>query len=172
MRMPEGITDRHASEPGWLGRHASPLSFVILALFLGLALLGFLGGQPHPVERAESAGAAIEVAAPRIIRNGEFFEMRIRVDPRRPISNLVIGVEPSLWRDLTVNSMVPAASEENYEDGAFRFAYGPAERGKPLVVKIDFQINPPMFGGTAGRIIVYDDMAELVALPLAMKVRP
>lgn len=170
--MPDGIAEDHAAEPGWFGRHASPLSFVILALFLGLAFAGLWGGGPNPVARAGGPDAAIEVAMPRIIRNGEFFEIRMRVDPRRPIGNLVVGVTPALWRDMTVNSMVPAASEESYADGAFRFAYGPARPGEPLVVKVDLQINPLLFAGTAGRITVYDDRRALVSLPVAMKVRP
>ena len=45
--------------------------------------------------------------------------MRVSVTAERPIDELVIGIEESLWEDMTVNTMIPAASDEASEDGEF-----------------------------------------------------
>lgn len=168
---PDGITDYHTTDGG-LSRHASPISFVVLAGLLLAAALGLLGGQPHPRFHAESGMADLSVETPAVIRNGEFFETRITVVPKRPVTDLVVAVTPALWRDITVNTMIPAAADERFEDGAFHFGYGKAEAGKPVVVKIDSQINPPLFAGTRGAVIVFDGKVELVRVPIEMKVRP
>ena len=77
-----------------------------------------------------------------------------------------------MWKDFTVNTMVPAAAEERFADGRFRFSYGPVEAGKAIVVKIDSQINPSLVGGTAGHVAVYDGETLLAELPVAIAVRP
>jgi len=169
---PDGISEEHSAPPRGLTRHANPLSLGLLGLLIVLAFAGVLGGQPQPTKTAETGAARIEVNSPDVIRNGEFFETRIVVTPRRAFADLVIGVTPSLWRDLTVNTMIPGAAEESFADGAYRFSYGPTEAGAPLVIKIDSQINPSLFGGTSGRFIVYDGEAAVAELPIAMRVLP
>ena len=61
---------------------------------------------------------------PETIRNGEFLEMRVTVESTDGIGLLVIGIDQALWEDVTVNTMIPAATEEVSEDGEFRFSFG------------------------------------------------
>ncbi len=68
--------------------------------------------------------------------------------------------------------MVPAATDETFEEGFFRYAYGPAEPGKPLRVKMDLQINPSRAGVNKGVIALFDGKRELARLPLQLEVRP
>ena len=153
-------------------RHASPLAIVVLGIFLTLALAGLFGGQPHAITRASAPQADLTVAAPEVIRNGEFFEMRIEATPHRHFDNLTISVSPSLWRDITVNSTIPQAGSETVKDGEFRFSYGAREAGDPLTVKIDFQINPSLFAGTDGEIALLDGEQRIISQRLSMKVMP
>ena len=56
--------------------------------------------------------------------------MRIDVEADGPITELVIGVDSALWEDMTVNTMIPAASDESSEDGEFRFTFAELEAGE------------------------------------------
>lgn len=170
--LPDGLDDRHQPRADALSHRLSWVSLAVLGAFMLLALSGLLGGGPRPVRAATGEAARLEVRMPATIRNGEFFETEIVVTPRTAITDLVIGVTPSLWRDLTVNTFIPAASEEVFENGAFRFRYGAREAGKPLTIKIDSQINPSLFRGTAGAIFVADGDRELARVPLTMRVLP
>lgn len=170
--FPDGIDRQHAEPQRRLGRHASPISILLLAALLALAFTGLLGGQPNETYRKASPEAELTVNMPRVIRNGEFFETRITVAPHQAFGDLVVAVTPSLWRDVTVNTHVPGAAEESFGDGAFRFSYGPVEAGRPVEIKLDSQINPALFGGTAGSIWLFDGDRPVAELPIAMRVLP
>ena len=167
---PDGIDPMHAEPRGGAWRRW--IAIMLLAGVMIAALLGtFGGGKARPLI-VESPGARLEVATPRTIRNGEFFETRLRVAARAPIGKTVIAVEAGLWRDMTINTMIPAPGEESFKDGAFRFDYGPLAAGETLDIKIDGQINPPLFAGTRGRIAVFDGERELTGVPLHITVLP
>jgi hypothetical protein len=63
-------------------------------------LAGVLGafGAPDETRAAETARARLEVHGPRLIRNGEFFEMRFRAEARRPIRELVLAVDDGIGK--------------------------------------------------------------------------
>lgn len=170
--FPDGIEHRHASRASWLSRSAGIVSLLVFGALLALALAGLFGGGRSPVRTVEGADVALTVATPATLRNGLFYETRITITARRDIGKLVLAVPPSLWRDMTINAQVPAAAEESFENGRFAFDYGPLKAGDKLEVKIDGQINPPLFGGTRGTIAVLDDKRELASLPLSMRVLP
>jgi len=167
---PDGITDEHERPLSGWRRHASPLSLVVFGLVLVLALTGVLG---HEREwRAEANGAVLLVHASEVIRNGEFAEIRITVESGGAIEHLGIGVAQSLWEDMTVNTMIPAATEEVSSDGQFRFSFGPLEPGATFLLKIDLQVNPDILGGNDGVVAVYDGEQVLVEAPISMAVLP
>ncbi len=168
---PDGISEKMISGQRW-HRHASPFSFVLLAAVVAVALSGLVGGQPSPLRGQDFGAARLEVKTPSVIRNGEFFETRIRVEATRDVSDAVLAVTPSLWTDMTINTMIPAAAEESYKDGAYRFSYGELRAGDTLVVKIDGQINPPLFAGTKGEIALFDGEQRLGSMPHQIKVLP
>lgn len=68
--------------------------------------------------------------------------------------------------------MIPAASEEELKNGEYRFAYGPLEAGDTLVIKIDGQVNPPLFAGNEGIMAVYDGERLLGRRAFSIKVLP
>lgn len=169
LQTPDGIDPAH-SRAGGLPLNWLPLA--ILSAVMLLALLGlFGGGRARPIV-TEGAAARLEVTTPRVIRNGEFFETRIRILARQPIDDATLSVSTGLWRDMTINTMIPAPTEEKAEQGAFRFAYGRLEAGDVLDIKIDGQINPPLFAGTHGDIGLEDGDRPLLRIPLAITVLP
>jgi hypothetical protein len=168
--FPDGIADDHVRPiEGWR-RRASPLSLVVFGVIVALALSGWLGRER--TWSAEAQGTALEVHAPEIIRNGEFLEMRVRVTADQPIGELVIGIDESMWEDVTVNTMIPAATDEASEDGEVRLAFAELAAGTPFLFKIDMQINPDIVGGNDGTLTVYDGETELVATDLSITVLP
>lgn len=171
MQPLEGM-EAGPSRPRLWDRHASPISILILGGILLAAWLGVAGGQPSPPRMAEFGDARLIVKTPTTIRNGEFFETDITLIAKAPIEDAVIAVTPALWHDMTVNTMIPAPAEESFEDRRFRFAYGPLDAGDSLHVKIDGQINPPLFAGTEGEISVLDGDRRIGAMPLRITVRP
>ena len=172
LDYPDGVVPEHAGPRGRLHRHASLFSLAVLLGVMLVGISGLLAGAPTDPRSGDFADARLTVTVPATMRNGQFFEMRLLVEAHRPIDKLVIALPPQLWRDLTINTMVPAASEEAFEDGAFRFDYGKLEAGKALVVKVDGQINPPLTWGNRGEIAIYDDDRRIGAVPVHVTVLP
>ena len=172
LPYPEGIGDTHVPDRRSLGHRASWFSIAVLALLMAVASTGLLGGWKRPLRTAETADARLDVRMPKIIRNGEFLETEIKILPKRDFADLTLAVEPALWHDLTINTFIPGAAEESFSRNAYRFSYGPAKAGQPLTIKIDAQINPSTTGGTSGAMSIADGDAEVVRLPLAMRVLP
>ena len=168
---PDGIVEPFHRNRLW-DRHASPISFLILGGLLAAAAAGLLGGQASPRVNADFGRAALSVRTPAIIRNGEFFETRIDVRADAPVAEAVLAIETGLWRDMTINTMIPAAGKEEYKDGEYRFSYGPLAAGDTLSIKIDGQINPPLFAGNEGVIAVYDGDRLLGRRTFRIKVLP
>ena len=170
LAPPDGISEDHARPlAGW--RHnASPLSLAVFGLVVALGLAGVLG---HEREwRAEAPGVSLRVHSPETIRNGEFFEMRVSVASEEPIGELAIGVEQALWEDMTVNTMIPAATEEESADSEFRLVFAELEPGTTFLLKVDLQVNPDILGGNDGTITVYDGEEALVETPISIAVLP
>lgn len=170
--LPEGITDYHfttgARRP--LVRGLVPL--VILGGLMVAALLGVFGGVSNTVTRVIGPAATLTVDAPATLRNGEFFEMRVQVQASAPIAEPVIAVSPGYWRELTINTMIPAASDEEHKDGLFRFTYPALASGATMEFKVDGQVNPSRFGGTDGTITLFDGEREVARIPLHLRVLP
>jgi hypothetical protein len=168
--FPDGIGEQHVAAQGGWRRHASPLALVVFGSVLVLGLSGMLGHERD--WRSESDGVSLNVHAPEITRNGEFFEMRITVEATEPLEELVIGVDQALWEDMTVNTMIPAATEESGIDGEFRFTFGPIEAGTTFLLKVDLQVNPDIVGGNTGALTVYDGDEPITAVDIGITVLP
>ena len=170
MARPDGIDERHIQPVDGWQRHASPLSLVVFGAVIVLALTGMLGHEREWA--AESGGTTLAVHMPRLIRNGEFFEMRIGVESDEPIGELVVGIDQAIWEDMTVNTLVPAATEEVSEDGVFRFTFAELPAGTPFLLKVDAQVNPDILGGNEGTVSVYDGERMLVEARVDIGVLP
>lgn len=168
VQAPDGITQEHESN----SRRANPWPLILLALLLGAGLTGLFGGQPAVVRQSSNDMVALNVRTPETLRNGMAFETVVEVTPRRAIDDLVIAVSDGLWREMTINTMIPAAGEESHKSGFHRFSFGRAEPGETFRFKIDGQINPPLFAGTSGEVVALDGERRLAAVPVTIKVLP
>lgn len=167
---PDGLSREHELSPTGWRRRTSPLPIVALSVLMLAALVGLAGVEETLAE--ETDVATVTWHAPARIRNGEFLEMRLQVEASQRIEELVVGVEASLWEDFTVNTFLPAATEETSEDGELRFSFGPLEAGGSFLMKVDAQINPDMLWRNEGTVTVYDGDEAIVELPIVMEVLP
>ena len=170
--FPDGLNASHAKPLSRLHAHASPLALLILGSFLATAMAGVLGGAPAPITMVSAPAASLEVKLARPLRSGLFFETHIRVIARQDIAKPVIGIDQGLWRDLTINSHIPAAGEESFKDGQFRFEYAPLKAGDTLDIKIDGQTNPPLVGRIGGLITLLNGDVRLTETRLSVPVLP
>ena len=154
---------------GWR-RHASPLGLVVFGAVIALAMTGLLGHERD--WRADANGVALRIHAPETTRSGEFLEMRVRVTSAVPNGELAIGVEGSLWEDLTVNTLIPAATEEESANGEVRFVFASLEPDTAFDLKVDLQVNPDIVGGNDGLVTVYDGDEALVGTRISIMVLP
>lgn len=168
--MPDGLSADHLRSPTGWRRRASPLPILALSLLMVAALSGLAGVEETLAE--ETDVATVTWHAPGRIRNGEFFEMRLQVDAHARIDELVVGVDAGLWEDFTINTFLPAASEEASRDGELLFTFGPLESGGSFLMKVDAQINPDMLWRNEGTVTVYDGDVAITDLPIVMEVLP
>lgn len=168
---PDGISARHLRPASRL-RTIESLPVWILGTILGLALIGVFGGGKAQTTHVSAPAADLSVRVPRILRSGMFFEMQIDVVARAEIADLTIALPPSLWHEMTINTVIPAAESEAFKGRDFRFSYGRLRRGERLSVKVDGQINPALTLGTRGDVRLFDGDAELAELPTTIRVLP
>ena len=170
LQPPDGIGTEHID---LRSRHRRPalVSLVILGAVVAFGLSGLAGGRraEHVVH---NAAGAFSFTSPDVVRNGEMLESRARVVAARPIGKLVIGIEPTLWRELTTNSTIPQAGEESYRDGLFRFAFDKVEAGRTFEFQVAQQINPNLWGTNSGRVVFLDGDHVLAEIPVVMHVLP
>ena len=170
LKSPEGIEQRHIRDPQ---RRGSSLPFGVLglAVLLVASVLGAFGTEARVSKSA--GGAELTVDAPIRIRNGEFYEMVFEITAEDAIADLVLLVEPGVWRDVTVNTFIPAPTEETTLDGAFAFSFGPLEAGERFEVKVDAQVNPDHTpSANEGRISVADGDETLATVEYRLEVLP
>ena len=169
--FPQGISEFHIKANGW-HRHANPAAMLALGLLLMLAFVGLFGGQPHPTQTVDAPSAKVILQLPQRIRNGQLFEMRMQIKAKQPFADLTLAISSSYWHDLTINTMMPAPTAEKSEVGRYIFSYGKAKAGDVLTIKVDGQINPPLFAGTEGEIQLRDGNSVIATIPVKMTVMP
>src|SRR3546814_1976410 len=86
----------------------------MLSRLMAGAMSGLLGGVHNRDLSIDTPAAAMRVHAPAVLRNGEFFEFRVQITARRDIAEPVIAISAPYWRDVTINTMVPAPAEETF----------------------------------------------------------
>lgn len=165
---PDGISRQNERSSGG----PSPLPILFLGAILAAGLAGLFGGQSDPVREARANGTTLSIRAPTTLRNGMLFETVIEVTPTRSVGDLVIAVSDGLWREMTINTTMPAAQKESHAHGYQRFSFGKAAPGDVLRFKVDGQVNPPLFAGTSGEIAAFDGERKLVRLPVRIRVLP
>ena len=169
---PEGIREEHARRQSFARHYMGWAALALLGGLLALALTGVLGGQPNPTVTNDSERAELAVNTPRILRSGEFFEMRFRVRAKQPIAKPVLAVSHAYLRDLTLNTFKPSPAGESSDGTFYRMEFDALEAGEAFEVMIDGQVNPDLFGGTKGSVELLDGEVPIARQPLELEVRP
>lgn len=167
---PDGIEPRHIHEA-----HGSGFmtwgGAVLLGMLLIVAFFGVFGSNTTLSEPGE--GVKLTIEGPRRIRSGEYFEMMFTIEAEREIRDAVLSIDAGIWHDLTINTMIPMATEEGFQDGSFDFHYGALPAGTRLLVKVDGQVNPRYPPGpNQGAIEVTDGPATLASVDYRIMVLP
>lgn len=166
--LPDGIS-RSSLDHG-IGGWWSLVRLAVTGGVLLIAIFGLLGsGVSEPVVARNSA-AILRVETPVPLRNGMFFETRLSMRAGGAIQEAVVAIPASVWRDVTINSMIPAPSEEEYERGYFLFRFGSLQPGQELLLKIDGQINPSRQADADGQIQFRDGDRILASAPFSVRV--
>ena len=168
---PIGIQPPHLEPGNVLSRHASPISLLVLSTILAIGLSGALG-KPTAETTVHDGGAELAIDMPASIRNGDSYETRIRIKAKHDIGKLQIEVSPALWREVTVNSMMPSPASEDSKGGYFRFEFASVAAGDDFLLKVASQVNPRLLGSVSGHIRVLDDGVVLADAERTMKVLP
>lgn len=161
---------------GVSSRPASVLpNLILLAMMistLGAALAGALGGGKPSERTADSPDAFLAIAAPRVLRTGEFFEFRVLIGAKEKIAAPTLVFGAGAIRDATINSFMPAPDSESSDADEFEFRFASLDRGEQLSVKIDGQINETMIGDLEGPVSIRDGRRELAQVDLEIGVLP
>jgi hypothetical protein len=170
--FPEGLSAAHAEGSPAPSLIVRLLPMLLLGAFIGAAFTGIYGGTPNATLRAAGDRAVLTANVPRVLRSGQFFEMRFSLRATAPLADATLAIERTYLHDLTVNTMLPAGESERSSNGTFRFAYGPLEAGEVIDIKLDGQVNPSLFLGTAGAVSIADGDDVIARLPLELTVLP
>lgn len=168
--MPDGIDASHIDPGG--SRNVVRYRVLVVATLLLAAIVGPMIGSPTGQQVVRAQSVDMQVHVPNPVRNGMFVEWRISATARKPIADLVVAVPANLWQDMTINSLVPAASKERFENGDYLFHFGALDAGGDFLFKIDGQINPPRLASKKGVIRLLDGDRELASAPIDMRVVP
>ena len=168
---PDGI-DADQVERGRDPRSGSSvLSLVVLGLVVAIGLCG-LAGERSVDLAVDNAAGRLELRVPSIVRSGNVIETRLHFVARQPVAKLVVAIEPELWRQITTNSIEPAAASEEFSDGMLRLSFDKLEAGQAFDLQFAQQINPALFGTNRGRIVVLDEQRQLAELAIELRVLP
>lgn len=170
-RYPDGLGEFHERDRP-VRRMVNWIALFGLLALLVLAATGLLGGGSRPVTSVRTPAADLAVKTPSVLRSGMFFEAEIQARVKQPVAKPVLAISESYWRDITINTILPAATGEKSEEGMVLLEFDAMEAGDVLTLKIDGQINPSLFAGTHGRIELRDDERLLAAIPLELTVLP
>ncbi len=122
------------------------LILLLLAAFLLLGLLNVFGQKPRE-SVANGDAARLTVNAPTDLRAGLFYEGRFEVAALMRLEAPVIVLERGWLDDTSINTIVPAPTEERSVDHRLELEFEPIEAGKTFVLRMQFQVNP-----TLGRV--------------------
>ena len=171
LPRPDGIQPKHIHDARGSRLRRWPVGLVGLGILLALSFFGVFGAGARIVATGDKVKLILD--SPSHIRNGMFFETVITIETERDLRDAVILVDKELWREVTVNTILPEPTEHGFRDGAFEFRYGPLSADERLVVKVALQINSGHRpSANEGSVALADGDAILTTLNYAMEVLP
>jgi hypothetical protein len=170
---PDGISLERSLE--LRGRGRSPwVRRALLCAILALPVLALLDvfGQHPSTSTAAGPAARLSVTAPSRLRGGLIFQVKVKVQARRPISQLQIAFDTGWWESMSVNSIEPNPSNETSHNGQVVLAYGELPAGQTLISWIYFQVNPTNLGERREDVAILDGSKLLARIHRSATIFP
>lgn len=147
---------------GWAGSWARRAGLTVLVAFCAAGLANVFGQADRRSVADGPEGARLVVDGPQRLRGGLMGRLRItvRADERIAAPRLVLG--DGTVEQVTVNSVVPNPADEGETGGRWVLAYGPLPAGRPLTVRIQFQVDP-LAAGRRDQSVEFRDGDRLLA---------
>jgi hypothetical protein len=171
--VPEQLTlSRHRDHEGRM-RHPYARR-ALLALLGVVVLLGLLNafGQRPRTDQAEAAPARLEVYAPRRVRSGLYFEVRVRVNAHRELKEATLVLDPGWLEGMTLNTVEPSPLGEASRDGRLALELGHIPAGGSHLSFLHFQVNPTNVGRRSQDLALYDGEFRLLTVNRSITVFP
>jgi hypothetical protein len=172
-QLPEDLSaERHVLLTG-RGRHPWYRRVLMCAVcLLPLAALLNVFGQ-HPTTSAATATAAtLHVQAPKRLRGGLMFQVRIDVVARRDIREPQLVLSPGWWEEMTENSMNPEPLDESTSNGRVTLSYGRLNAGQKLTVWLQYQVNPVNVARRTENVLLTDGPTPIAQVQRKLTVLP
>lgn len=147
------------------------LVLALLVAFLAAAVLGAFGQRARE-RSATGAAATVALRAPGTLRGGLMWPARITVRARTRIARPRLVLARGWFEGAQLNSMEPAAADEDARPDAVVFGYGPLEAGDVLTVHLQLQVNPDTVGRQDLSVVLEGDDVAPVRLPTTLTVLP
>ena len=171
LALPFGITPKHIAGRA-LSRWRTVISVVVLAAVMLLAFSGLLGGASSSRIEAKGNGLSGTLEYDPIVRSGNWFETSVTVRAASDVQDLTIAIDQGLWRQMSIDTMVPDAESAEARGGTYAYHFGPVKAGETFQLKLDGQIQPGLWCRQGGAIHIRDGERERIAFPVTLTVLP
>jgi hypothetical protein len=171
--LPQGLDlERHVLLKGrarhiWYRRGL----FSLICALPVLALLNVFGQKPSTSEAAGSVGT-LRVNAPKRVRGGLIFQVRIDVLATHDIKEPQLVISPGLLDELTLNTSEPSALSESSSNGRLNLGYGRIPAGQRLTVWLQYQANPFNAGTQTANVSLNDGATRIATVERDITILP
>jgi hypothetical protein len=171
--LPQGLDEaRHVRMEGrrshpWYRRGL----FGLVCLIPIVALLGFFG-QHATTSTAQGAEGTLKVQAPKRVRGGLMYQVRLDVTAAQEIKNPQFVVGPGWWEQNSVNSIAPDPVSQSSSNGRVVLSYGPLHAGQKLTAWIYFQVNPINIGHRTANVQLNDGAKPVASVRRTLTILP
>jgi hypothetical protein len=171
--LPPGLDD--ARNVNMEGRERHPWYrrglFGLVCAIPVLALLGFFG-QHATTSTAHGTEGTLKVQAPKRLRGGLLYQVRLEVTAAQDIKNPQLVLSPGWWEQASVNSIEPNPVSQSSSNGRVVLSYGPLHAGQKLIAWVYYQVNPINIGHRTANVQLNDGPQPVAAVHRTLTIFP
>ena len=166
--------DRHRDLGG--GRAVAPwvrrVYIALLAVLVVLALFGVFGQRTTTATSTAPGRATLSVDAPKRLRGGLLYQVRITVIARSTIAHPRLVLSRDWFDGLTLNTTEPGAESEDSRNGAVTFTFPGLAAGEKLEFFTQWQVNPTTVGSRTPTVELDDGSRPIARVDHELTVLP
>jgi hypothetical protein len=171
--LPAGLDE--ARNVNMVGRAHHPwYRRVLLGLICVIPLLALLGfsGQHATTSAAHGTEGTLKVQAPKRVRGGLLWQVRLDVTATQDIKNPQLVLSPGWWEQNSVNSIEPNPISESSSNGRVVLSYGSLNAGQKLTAWVYFQVNPINIGHRTANVQLNDGPHPVATVHRTLTILP